>query len=139
MKTPYKISLLIAFLTSVLELTILATNGATISLPYLAFMGLVFLILFSTVYSCIYFIAKRKDAYRSILFASIMLTAFLFTMDYLFWDNDPPNPPAARIIFESLFIGSIYVTLFFGAGSAIYFMAHKLSMWLKQVFSRRLS
>ncbi len=108
-------------------------NGEQTHLNRLFISGVLF-IFFASVYSALYvIISKRRNPYLQILVGSAFLTAILFALDYLILDNDPPNPPLRRIIFECTVYGTGYTVIFFALFGGLYFLGNKAA----ELFARQ--
>ena len=121
MDKPYKAILIISFFLMISMLGLLASQTDQ-SIIQLIFVGLVMFVVFGLCFGMFYyFVRKENGYYKEILIFSSCLTAFLFAMDYMFWDKDPPNPSAKRILFESVVIGTAYTGVFFSFVSALFY------------------
>lgn len=130
MEKAYRNILVISALLSIVSLLLLGDSFINLDLTgsifAYALWGIVFTIFFSLLIGFSYYVVERKgNAYAGILTFSILLTLFLFAMDYLVWDVSPTPVPASRVVFELLVYGSAYVGIFFGFFSAIYYTANK--------------
>lgn len=63
--------------------------------------------------------------YKILLVIAVLLTACLFYMEYMYWDNDGTLPSASTIAFEFLVVGSMYTALIWGVLSGLYFLLNK--------------
>jgi hypothetical protein len=138
MERPYRIIVTICLFVTISLIGLMAMHNDRTALN-LAFMGLVVFTLLSGCYGTFYYFLKKKDVpYKDILVFSACLTAFLFTMDYMVWDKNPPNPPARQIVFESIVVGTFYTGLFFGVISGVWFGLSRTYQFVqKRVFARK--
>lgn len=133
MPKAYKLILASSFLLAVsMGVLLNSTKSPWSGIWYISAVLFVF---FSGVYSLMYYVINKHNPYLYILVTSVLITAFLFFMDYMFWDNDPPNPPATQILFESVVIGTGYVFLIWGVFSSLYYLFSKLYRVLMRQFN----
>jgi hypothetical protein len=87
---------------------------------------LILLIVFSAVYSGIYFVVrKRPKTYGVILAVAMATTTLLFIYDSIY-DDIPPGYTWRTHVFESVVYGSVYTAIIFGLLSQMYFGISKL-------------
>ena len=125
MERSYKVVLFVSALATATVLAFHASVSAQSAGYYLAFALVCFTILSSVWGAFYYFYSKKEGYYKEIVLACIGLTVFIFFMEYTFWDDDPPNPPLARVIAECITIGTFYAGLFFGVFVSFYFLVSK--------------
>jgi hypothetical protein len=130
MKKTYRNIIIVSVLLAIISLALLGDNFLSTGLPGSALAytlyGLFFTLIFSAVLGLSYFVVEKKgNAYLGILTFSVILMLFLFIMDYTVWDVATPAPPASRIAFELLVVGSMYVGIFFAVFSGLYFAIEK--------------
>ncbi|RYG33828.1 MAG: hypothetical protein EOO01_32850 [Chitinophagaceae bacterium] len=108
-------------------LLILSNDNIAENLPAAVFKAVCFFAVLTLCWSVWYYYATRTGkSYRNILYTSMLLTAVLFALDYSVLDNDPPDPGWRRILFESILIGSGYVTFFLGVLAVVHFLTSKI-------------
>jgi len=125
MKKPYRICLIIAFLVSVLLLMLQPAYGLDQPLTLIMFGGLFFVVTGLAITLFYHSYTRMDRSYRQVVTGSLILTYSLFLLDYTILDKDPPNPPAKQIIFESIFIGSLYALAFTLVGWLMIFAFRK--------------
>jgi|GEM_PF-1636881 len=125
MERPYKVVLILSVIATAAVLAFHASVSVQSASYYLAFALVCFTVLSSVWGTFYYFYSKKEGYYKEILVSCLGLTVFIFFMEYTFWDNDPPNPPVARIISECITIGTFYAGLFFGVFASLYFLVSK--------------
>ena len=123
MKKPYKLILASSFLLALLMGILL--NSTTTPWGGIWYISALLFVFFSFTYSLMYYVTRNRNPYLYILVAAVGITAILFFMEYMFWDNDPPNPSASQIVFESVVMGSMYTALIWGVLSGLYFLVSK--------------
>lgn len=135
MKKPYKLILASSFLLALLMGILL--NSTITPWGGIWYISALLFVFFSGTYSLMYYVTRNRNPYLYILVASVGITAVLFFMEYMFWDNDPPNPSASQIVFESVVMGSMYTALIWGVLSGLYFLFNKASQLVMGAFRKQ--
>ena len=132
MDRSYKIILIVSFLMTVI-LSVLVYNNTTVW-KAVFYTGAIMFVFFSGVYSFLYYaLHKNRHIHMPILVMAIIITAFLFTMDYVVWDNDPPNPSVKQVVFESAVYGTGYVFLLWCALALLFWTANAVVWFIKKL------
>ena len=74
--------------------------------------------------------------YKLILITSVLITALLFWLDYVY-DDPGGEYPIKQEVFECIVFGSMYVGLIFGLLSGLYFLNELAIKFIRKIIRRK--